>query len=193
MDDLSALLKPSRQWRRAEVLAKPCPVPTVPGVYAWYFEQPPPTLPLEGCVRWNNRTLLYVGIAPSRAAALRPSKQTLRARIRNHYRGNAEGSTLRRTLGCLLADRLGTQLRRVGNGRRHTFADVEDDLSGWMEENAFVCWLPVSEPWVLEQSLLASVSLPLNLKGNEQHPFHPVLTAAREEARLRADALPVIG
>jgi hypothetical protein len=34
--------------------------------------------------------------------------------IRYHYTGNASGSTLRLTLGCLLAERLGIQLRRVG-------------------------------------------------------------------------------
>jgi hypothetical protein len=30
------------------------------------------------------------------------------------YAGNAGGSTLRKTLGCLLAGQLGIQLRRVG-------------------------------------------------------------------------------
>jgi hypothetical protein len=41
--------------------------------------------------------------------------------IKDHYTGNAEGSTLRKTLGCLLADELGIQLRRVGSGKGMTF------------------------------------------------------------------------
>ena len=49
------------------------------------------------------------------------SQQTLRQRLRTHYAGNAEGSTLRKTLGCLLAEELGIQLRRVGSGNRKTF------------------------------------------------------------------------
>ena len=53
-----------------------------------------------------------------------------------YYGGNAEGSTLRRTLGCLLAEQLGIELRRVGSGRRFTFLRGEQALSGWMAQNA---------------------------------------------------------
>jgi GIY-YIG catalytic domain len=50
----------------------------------------------------------------------------------NHYTGNAEGSTLRKTLGCLLANELGIQLWRVGSGNRMTFIEGEQALSaGW--------------------------------------------------------------
>jgi hypothetical protein len=49
---------------------------------------------------------------------------------------NAEGSTLRLTLGCLLADELGIELRRVGSGKRFTFSTGEKRLSEWMEANA---------------------------------------------------------
>ncbi|MFF8174696.1 GIY-YIG nuclease family protein [Streptomyces chartreusis] len=49
--------------------------------------------------------------------ANRTSTQNLRKRVRHHYRGNAAGSTLRLTLGCLL----GLELRRVGGGKRMTF------------------------------------------------------------------------
>ncbi|WP_376766154.1 GIY-YIG nuclease family protein [Arthrobacter mobilis] len=55
--------------------------------------------------------MLYIGIAwkePPRNGT-RPSTQTLWHRIRYHYRGNAEGSTLRLTLGCHLAGHLGSE------------------------------------------------------------------------------------
>jgi hypothetical protein len=47
----------------------------------------------------------------------RVSRQSLRTRIRYHFRGNAAGSTLRLSLGCLL----GLALRRVGSGARMTY------------------------------------------------------------------------
>jgi hypothetical protein len=89
-------------------------------------------------VTWDGCTLLYGGIAPKAPPANgRPaSRQTLRKRIRYHYTGNAAGSTLRLTLGCLLAERLGMQLRRVGSHRRLTFAAGEGKLSAWMADHA---------------------------------------------------------
>ncbi|MFG1711241.1 GIY-YIG nuclease family protein [Nonomuraea sp. M3C6] len=89
------LLEPVKLWKATEVLTRPSPVPAAAGIYGWYFAQPPhPSLPAD--------RLLYVGIAPRRMAN-RASKQNLRSRVRYHFRGNAEGSTLRLTLGCLLA------------------------------------------------------------------------------------------
>jgi len=46
----------------------------------------------------------------------------MRERIPYHYKGNAEGSTLRLTLGCPLSEELDIELRRVGSGKRVTFA-----------------------------------------------------------------------
>ena len=34
----AALLTPTKLWTRTEVLARPCPVPTSAGVYAWFFD-----------------------------------------------------------------------------------------------------------------------------------------------------------
>ena len=47
----------------------------------------------------------------------------MRERIPYHYQGNAEGSTLRLTLGCPLSEELDIELRRVGSGKRGTFAE----------------------------------------------------------------------
>ncbi|WP_368418925.1 GIY-YIG nuclease family protein, partial [Rhodovarius sp.] len=61
------------------------------------------------CLSVNGHTLLYVGISPKNES----SSQNLRKRITYHYRGNAEGSTLRLTLGVLLAQQSDFPLRRV--------------------------------------------------------------------------------
>lgn len=190
---MNDLLSPHRLWTRTEVLEPSSPVPASPGVYAWYFRDIPPGLSPEGCIRSGDLTLLYVGISPKRPPvdALKPSKQTLRSRVRYHYRGNAEGSTLRLTLGCLLAERLGITLYRVGSGKRMTFCDGEEVLSAWMAENAFVCWTVTDEPWVLETTLIGSVNLPLNIDQNvgsaSRELVREVRRTAKEVARCSLD------
>jgi hypothetical protein len=102
------------------------PVPRSPGVYAWYFDVPPPLIDIKACHRIEGRALLYVGISPRAPSrnGLHPNRSTLRKRIQTHYGGNAEGSTLRRTLGCLLGSRLHIRLRRVGSLERLTIVVV---------------------------------------------------------------------
>jgi len=142
---MNELLSPRKVWSRTDVLARPCPVPRSAGVYAWYFREMPEGVPVKDCLKFEGLTLLYAGIspkAPPRNGRL-PSTQTLYDRIRYRYTGNAAGSTLRLTLGCLL---LGVNLRRVGSGKRFHFANDERKVSEWMERNAFVTWLETPEP-----------------------------------------------
>ena len=50
----------------------------------------------------------------------------IRKRLRQHYTRTAAASTLRRTLGCLLANELGLRLQLLGSsGRRTNFGDGE--------------------------------------------------------------------
>jgi hypothetical protein len=101
------------------------------------------------------------------------------------FQGKAEGSTLNLTLGCLLANQLGIQLRRVGGGKRMRFGPGETALSEWMARNAFVAFHVCEMQWELESQLLQSVSLPLSLDENRKQAFH----AARSETK--AAKLPV--
>src|SRR5260370_36821139 len=97
-------------------------MPASAGVYAWFFDWCPQGIAPEELVRSFGFVLLYVGIAPSRPSASgRSSSQTLRSRLRCHFQGNAEGSTLRLSFGCLLSRSLRIELRRVGCGQRMTF------------------------------------------------------------------------
>jgi len=191
---LDTLMNPPRLWTRAEVLSRPSPVPRAPGVYAWYFDSVPERVPTTGCRRHEGSWLLYVGISSGRSRTPDASggRQTLFTRVRAHFRGNAEGSTLRRTLGCLLADTLGIELRRVGNGQRMTFADGEARLDAWMDAHARVAWVAHPEPRTIEHLCLESLSLPLNLESNTGHPFHAPLTELRRAARQAAHALPIV-
>jgi hypothetical protein len=173
---------------RREILEKPEIIPATRGVYAWFFRSLPPGVPTDGCFDRNGSKLLYVGISPKDDR----SKQTLRRRIVYHLRGNAEGSTLRLTLGVLLTSVSGFPLRRVGSGRRLTFTHAgEQWLDAWMDANAAVCWVSDPQPWQLERALLGTASLPLNIQHNRQHPFCSHLTQMRQQAKADAKAQPI--
>jgi len=192
-DLCDSFLVPTHLYSRDEVLTRPSPVPSTAGVYGWWFKALPTTMTTTSCATFGEAILLYTGISPKKPPmnGTAPSRQTLRSRIRTHYAGNAAGSTLRRTLGVLLADNIGVELRRVGGGDRMTFVDGERKLSEWMAENAFVAWIEVPEPWVLEAHLIASVDVPLNLDSNAHNAFHTELSRARAVALRRARDLPV--
>lgn len=200
MTDWHADYLAARPHTGAEILARPCPVPASPGVYGWWFSRLPTDIDTERCMRRDDPehgklTLLYTGISPSAPPTngKAPSKSNIRERIRSHHLGgNAAGSTLRLTLGCLLADELGLELRRVGSGKRRTFHTGEPKLTEWMVTNALVSWVEHDEPWVLEHELIASLDVPLNLQGNVRNAFHPKLTEIRKQAAHRANDLPVL-
>jgi hypothetical protein len=192
-DEIARFVDPEQVYSREDVLARPSPVPAQDGVYGWWFRTVPPLVVAAGCRQHQGLRLLYAGISPNRPPPnRRPSSQSLRDRINYHYTGNAEGSTLRKTLGCLLADELGIQLRRVGSGTRRTFVEGEQALSAWMAANAYVSWVVRDRPWELEEELIAGLDLPLNLQGNPHNRFHATLTAARARCVAQARALPVV-
>lgn len=165
-------------------------LPLAGGVYAWFFRSVPKLVPTTGCLQRDGLTLLYVGISPESAG----SAASLRSRIRYlHYRGNAEASTLRLSLGCLLEKELGTVLRRVGSsGKRRTFGAKEAALTEWLAENAAVTWILTDEPWLLEAQLISHLSPPLNIEMNAAHGFCSSLRQLRAEARQRAGRLPIL-
>jgi len=181
---------PDKTYSRTEVMSRPTPVPAINGVYFWWFKEIPPGVPTEGCLTHEGYTLLYVGISPDKKGKPN-SRANLKTRIKTHYSGNAEGSTLRRTLGVLLAAESNYPLRRVGGGTRTTFTHSgEQWLDHWMEQNAKVYWVAHEEPWVLEEELIGSIPLPLNIQGNI-HPFKPTLSAMRSKAMAEAKLMEI--
>lgn len=176
---------PEKTYSRTEVMSAPSPVPAVNGIYFWWFKEIPPGVPAEGCITFDEYTLLYVGISPDQRGKPN-SRSNLRKRIKTHYSGNAAGSTLRRTLGVLLSHESSFPLRRVGSGSRMTFTHPgEQWLDAWMEKNAKVHWIPVEAPWEIEDTLIASIPLPLNIQGNA-HEFKMTLSGMRSQAAAEA-------
>lgn len=194
-ESLEQWLQPARLWSRMEILTRPCPLPRAPGAYAWYFELGSLPVPEDNCHVFDGRVLLYVGISPKPPSAngAPPSKQTVAHRLRYHYRGNAAGSTLRLTLGCLLAHKLGIELRRVGSGARMTFGSGgESRLSTWMGMFTRIACVACETPWQAEERLIETLSPPLNLDQNRVQKFHASLSEMRRHARERARKMPVL-
>jgi hypothetical protein len=189
-DNLKSLLTERPIFAWAQIAKDRENPPRLPGIYAWWFRAMPSEVPTEGALARLDWRLLYIGISPKAPSrdGRPPSTQNLRHRIRYHYRGNAEGSTLRLTLGCLLAHQLCLRLRVVGSGKRMTFGEGERLLTEWMAANALVSWLEHDKPWVVEEHAIRSLVLPLNLDQNAHCHFHSRLTALRREAKAKARA-----
>jgi hypothetical protein len=149
---IETLRRPQKLWTRTELLHRPSPNPAARGLYAWFFRESPKGVPVENCVTHDDLTLLYVGIASSRDSR----KATICRRLRQHYADNAAGSTLRLTLGCLL----GLPLTAMRAKARLTFGVAgERQLSDWMAQNAFVCWVEHPAPREIQVEVIASLHL----------------------------------
>jgi hypothetical protein len=181
---ISRLKSPVKLWSRDELFRKPSPVPQISGIYAWYFDSIPSEAPTSGCIGVNGLALLYLGISP----AIPTSRSNLRRRFRIHFKGNSYGSTLRLTLGCLLAKELGIELLKTGKSGSLTFDKGESKLSEWMRTNAFVTWQQIEQPWKIEVDLISQISPPLNIMHNDIHQFHDTLLKIRKDAKDRARA-----
>ncbi|MBV9449978.1 MAG: hypothetical protein JO345_29220 [Streptosporangiaceae bacterium] len=48
-----------------------------------------------------------------------------------------------------------------------------------MAANAYVGWIFREQPWELEDELIGSPDVPLNLEGHRCNPFHPIMAQAR--------------
>jgi hypothetical protein len=176
---------------RAEALSPASPLPRSAGVYLWYFKDIPPGVPALDCYRAHDAVLLYAGISPDHRAKPN-SKQSIRSRAQYHLKGNAEGSTLRRTLGILLSEISGFPLQRVGSGKRMTLTHAgEQWLDHWLDQHAIVCWHEMSDPWLVEEAIIRAVSCPLNIQNNDHHPFNSVLRKRRMEALAIARSAPI--
>lgn len=169
---------PERSVEQARSLA-----PAEPGLYSWWAE--PTSLPPEVPRILNparRRALLYVGIAPASAT----SRGSLAKRLRVHTKGAIGSSTFRRGLAALLYEENGWQpiwaSTRPGLEGRDLAA-----LSAWQVENLAVRWCTFREPWSIEGAVIAAMAPPMNLKHNPGNPFHPAMSALRQQFRQAAE------
>jgi len=195
--DAVSVFLAAQRYTRDQVFSEADPVPAKPGAHGWWFRTIPEGIDTSGCEERDGWTLLYVGVSPGppRTDGKPQTPQDLRKRIRYHFgasNAGADGSTLRKSLGVLLGGELGFALRRVGSGKRKTFAGGETILTQWMAENAAVSWVLHPEPWHLEAKLIKALNLPLNIQDNERNPFAPELKRLRREAGIKAGKMRVL-
>jgi hypothetical protein len=104
---------------------------------------------VDGCIQFQDLYLLYVGISPRQPSKSgKNNSQNLKARIFNHFTGNAEGSTLRLSLGCLLSDKLKSDETlgcKTAEERQFTLRSVQ---RGDFTENQRVgsCFMHLADP-----------------------------------------------
>ncbi len=174
----NSLLYDSKLYSRSEINAKPSPVPTKAGFYAWFFKNIPLSIPTEHCFVRDGFVLLYLGISPSSET----SSANLMKRIRSqHMNGNAAGSTLRFSLASILGDSMNMTL--IKKGSRIFLGENEAKLNEWLDENSRVTFIECEEPWLYEASLIQQLDLPMNLEHNKQHPFYVTMKKVRSDAR----------
>jgi len=129
-----------------------------PGLYCWW---------VDGRGACELSAGLGLPVYPGRIYAGQTgagsSSSTLHGRIGgNHLRGSIEGSTLRLTLGAVLAEQL--SLEKVG--RKKFSADSEARLSSWMAERLSIAVYPFSDRQSLgdlEARVVSQLDPPLNL------------------------------
>jgi hypothetical protein len=159
--------------------------PSSSGVYGWYFDEPPPYVPTNGCTPvktgfWPFRKkwwLLYIG----KASNLR--YRVLDMHFNNEFWMKKSLSSLRLTLGCLHCRELGLSLRRNTDPEKdYTFGLKGDKkLSNWMAKHARVAFIQTEYIKMVETRTIAKYVLPLNYKDNINHPFAETLSGLRQD------------
>lgn len=175
------LLRPAELLSVTALLADRSKIPDEPGIYAWWFKDALPEVPLDGTLSFDAHHLLYVGIAPRKPSASgSESKSTLRRRIlRNHLGHRLASSTLRRSIATLLKGVLDLSISRNTAGKLVMPRSHEGRLTDWLIANAALTILPIAQPWQLEAALIQQgPALPLNLAGSA-HPFRQRLSELR--------------
>lgn len=172
---------PDRLWKPSELLVTPLQDLRLEqnGVYGWYFDVPLPGIPDKNYIQYDGWTLLYVGIAED---------EGLIDRLRiQHLKGNAFGSTLRRSIGCLLSDQLQLRLYRHGKAT-HFGKNGERILSDWLIQHAQVAWLTDESSVCTETAIFNAYGqlLPLNIKDNPNNKFRSTLKEIRRRMKRAA-------
>jgi GIY-YIG catalytic domain len=110
---------------------------------------------------------------PDRPIYIGSSTNLAQREFETHFRSTSTGfSTIRRTLGALLEERLDLVARPRGQGKtRQDFycyrfeLDGEDRLTDWMTANIHVAVQPTGEYVAAERELTGRAQPPLNLSG----------------------------
>lgn len=125
-------------------------------------------------------------------------KDRLRRRIQEHLRSGRTGSsTLRRSLGAVLADKLRLKARPRRKPPRNDKdfqnycfdAEGEDRLTRWMLDHLEVAWMECASSEEVERTeadLVLRRAPVLNINNNPNSPYAPTVRKRREHCRHQA-------
>lgn len=180
-DVVATLLSTPRSLEEAR---SPAGIPATPGLYAWWAKRGSlPDVPRRPHPTVLDLDLFYVGISPSRST----STATIRSRVtQNHMRGNVGGSTFRLTLASLVFEERGW--KPVMADRPLLTKDDNRARSEWQVEHLRLTWATHPEPWTVEHEVIRELGPPLNLAGNQSHPFAATVSAARRRFKDAAQS-----
>ncbi len=144
----------------------------VPGLYSWWVDEQGAADLSTGLGHALAPGLIYVGLAGARRSGGSSSSNTLWGRITTMHLGTKhEFSTLRRSLGSILASAFG-----------QTSID-EHQLTRWMHAHLRLVPVPVADADTLgdlESEILTELDPPLNLAKVATTPLRRQLTALRK-------------
>ena len=110
---------------------------------------------------YQNLKVLYVGITNAKRGIRRRN-------YKNHFNGNAGGSTLRKSLGVLFEYKLIARDKHVSNNKKKFSKEDEFELSNWMKKNLCFFYKVLQYPDSIEQDLINLLKPPLNLDKTKQ-------------------------
>lgn len=152
-------------------------LPSEPGTYFVFFDSGQLLLERSGYLEFDQSypfnldgfDLLYVGA----------TADSLRLCAMQQVVGDSRSSSLRMTVGALVADDL--NLDPVGDDSRtyFNFGDGERRLTEWLCAYTRVAVHVTDQPFVVEKMLLRSLTVPFNISDRKRHPYSKYLTNLR--------------
>lgn len=156
---------------------KPHLLPNKPGNYLFCLKgnsKLPDILIVPIVSKFENLRVIYTGIT-GKSLQGRDSKQ--------HFNGNAEGSTVRSSVGALLGFKNTFRITKKGKTKKTKYKiDQEVQISDWMKGNLIMYYIESEDYTENEDKLINHFNPPLNLRGNrniENRDYRKLLSELR--------------
>jgi hypothetical protein len=150
-----------RRVKASTIGDTPDQIPDVPGVYMVLLERRAGLVEALESVGMDQlallpehrRPILYIG----------STGLSIRCRLRSHVLGDSRRSTLRMTLGVLLAPQLGFQPIGTPGQSYFEFGEQEAVLSRWIEDHVSFAFCKCATPTSIERNLILQFRPVLNI------------------------------
>lgn len=178
---LDAILHPDQMYSHTEISKQSSLVPAEEGIFAWYFKEVPERLKNLGLHTHKGLTLAYIDSSPQKPLKDSLSaKGNIRKRVLADITGPASTSSIRRSLGCLLKEKLDLKSVKLSS-RTVNFGEGERALTDWISHNVRFCWLITESPWDIRDKLIKEKQVPLTLSNKLVNSFYDELTKMRKK------------